>query len=67
MVGIIRRRWRQYCGVLQQSLVKGSTKHIFVPADKKISKVRIETRQADILCGQRIIVAMDSWPRHSRY
>jgi len=29
--------------------------------------VRIETRQADILANQRIIVAIDSWPRTSRY
>jgi len=42
-------------------------RHIFVPAERKISKVRIETRQADTLSSQRIIVAIDSWPRNSRY
>jgi exoribonuclease R len=44
-----------------------SVRHIFVPAERKIPKVRIETRQADVLSGQRIIVAIDSWPRNSRY
>lgn len=43
------------------------TRHLFVPAERKIPKVRIETRQAETLCKQRIIVAIDSWPRYSRY
>ncbi|KAF7994097.1 hypothetical protein HCN44_011366 [Aphidius gifuensis] len=67
IVGIIRRKWRQYCGILQPSLIKEHTRHLFVPAERKIPKVRIETRQAETLCKQRIIVAIDSWPRYSRY
>lgn len=66
IVGIIRRKWRQYCGILQPNLVQGSTRHIFVPAERKIPKIRIETRQAEQLNMQRIIVAIDQWPRHSR-
>lgn len=66
VVGIIRRKWRQYCGVLLENSTKGSTRHIFVPAEKKIPRVRIETRQSSLLLGQRIIVAIDSWPRYSR-
>ena len=27
----------------------------------------IETRQADTLEGQRIVVSIDSWPQHSKY
>jgi len=67
VVGIVRRKWRQYCGMLQTNPIKGSCRHIFVAAEKKIPKVRIETRQSDKLIGQRIIVAIDSWPRTSRY
>ena len=67
VVGIIKRNWRQYCGILQKSLVKGSSRHLFIAAEKKIPKVRIETRQAAQLEGCRIIVAIDSWPRTSRY
>lgn len=44
-----------------------NVKHIFVPAERKIPKVRIETRQAELLYKKRIIVAIDSWPRNSRY
>lgn len=66
VVGIIRRKWRQYCGILQQS-DSDSVYQLFVPADKKIPKIRIETRQVEFLRSQKIIVAIDSWPRHSRY
>lgn len=38
-----------------------------MPAERKIPKVRIETRQYETLFKQRIIVAIDSWPRNSRY
>ena len=67
VVGIIKRKWRQYCGMLQPNPNKGATRHLFVAAEKKIPKVRIETRQAALLSNQRIIVAIDSWPRTSRY
>lgn len=64
VVGVIRRKWRQYCGMLQENPSgSNATKHIFVPAEKKIPKIRIETRQAAKLKGQRIIVAADAWPR----
>lgn len=67
VVGIIKRNWRQYCGILQQSAIKEATRHLFVPAEKRMPKIRIETRQAKDLCTQRIVVAIDSWPRNSRY
>lgn len=67
VVGIIKRKWRQYCGIILPNILKGSARHIFVPAEKKIPRVRIETRQAEKLYGQRVIVAIDQWQRHSRY
>lgn len=66
VAGIIRRRWRQYCGILQPGS-SDSLHQLFVPADRKIPKIRIETRQAEFLKTQKIIVAIDSWPAHSRY
>lgn len=67
VVGIIKRKWRQYCGMIKPNILKGSARHIFVPAERKIPRVRIETRQAENLYNQRIIVAIDQWPRHSKY
>jgi exosome complex exonuclease DIS3/RRP44 len=66
IVGIIKRKWRQYCGILKPN-ESNSSRHIFIPAERKIPRVRIETRQAEKLYSQRIIVAIDQWARHSRY
>jgi hypothetical protein len=61
VVGIIRRKWRQYCGMLQENPSgSGATVHIFVPVLEKMPKIRIETRQAANLKGQRIIVSQDA-------
>ncbi|XP_077014526.1 exosome complex exonuclease RRP44 isoform X2 [Tamandua tetradactyla] len=67
VVGIIKRNWRPYCGMLSKSDIKESRRHLFTPADRRIPRIRIETRQASILEGRRIIVAIDGWPRNSRY
>uniref|UniRef100_A0ABM5FZK3 Exosome complex exonuclease RRP44 isoform X1 n=1 Tax=Pogona vitticeps TaxID=103695 RepID=A0ABM5FZK3_9SAUR len=67
IVGIIKRNWRPYCGMLSKSQIKESRRHLFTPADRRIPRIRIETRQASVLEGQRIIVAIDGWPRNSRY
>lgn len=66
IIGIIRRKWRQYCGILQSNNNKGTTWHLFVPSDRKVPKVRISTRQADQMHLQRIIVTIDTWPANSR-
>ncbi len=44
-----------------------ASRHLFVPAEKRIPRIRIETRQAEALEGTRLIVVIDSWPRQSRY
>lgn len=67
VVGIIKRNWRPFCGMLSQSQIKEATRHLFTPADRRIPRIRIETRQAATLVGQRIIVAIDGWPKNSRY
>ena len=72
VVGIIRRNWRSYCGSLKRrdlDLPKSMmfTSHLFVPKVPKIPLVRIESRQLDVIENQRIVVAIDSWPRDSKY
>ncbi|XP_034040976.1 exosome complex exonuclease RRP44 isoform X2 [Thalassophryne amazonica] len=67
VVGIIKRNWRPYCGMLNVSQIKESTRHLFTPADRRIPRIRIETRQASTLAGNRIMVAIDGWPKDSRY
>ncbi|KFD47566.1 hypothetical protein M514_11567 [Trichuris suis] len=66
VVGILQRNWRPVCAMLQPGLVT-NTRHLAVPADKRIPWIRIETRQAERLLDQRIVVVIDSWPSDSRY
>jgi exosome complex exonuclease DIS3/RRP44 len=67
IVGIIKRNWRPYCGMLKVSDVPDATRHLFIPTEKRIPKIRIETRQAQFLKNKRIIVNIDCWARDSRY
>ncbi|GMT24430.1 hypothetical protein PFISCL1PPCAC_15727, partial [Pristionchus fissidentatus] len=67
VVGIVRRNWRPYCGILIPSVLKGGRRHLFCPAERLIPRIRIESEQAEMLAGQRIIVSIDSWPRDSKY
>ena len=69
VVGIIKRNWRPYCGMLMTSdhQRNKTSRHLFTANEKSIPRIHIETKQADKLAGQRIIVAIDSWPRHSKY
>ncbi|KAG0204304.1 exosome catalytic subunit dis3 [Mortierella sp. GBA30] len=73
VVGIIRRNWRQYCGFLDRKTVHtpaGSSAPanvLFFAMEHKIPKIKFRTRQAHSLLGQRIIVAIDSWPKTSKY
>ena len=74
VVGIVKRNWRQYVGHIDPDSVtptSGSGRQqqtVFLkPMDKKIPKIRIRTRRATELLGQRILASIDTWDRDSRY
>ncbi|KAF2274547.1 RNB-domain-containing protein [Westerdykella ornata] len=74
VVGIIKRNWRQYVGHIDRDSVKSTSKSsrqqqtvFLIPMDKRIPKIRIRTRQAGELLGQRVLATIDSWERDSRY
>jgi len=67
VVGIIRRKWQPICGVIRKSDKEGSSYHFFFPDNKKLPKVRIETRNVDRFEGQKIVAQIDQWPVSSRY
>ncbi|KAL2339469.1 hypothetical protein Fmac_007409 [Flemingia macrophylla] len=71
IVGIIKRNWHSYCGSLDPMPMpagSGGIAHaLFVSKDRRIPKIRIQTRQLENLLDKRIIVAVDSWDRQSRY
>ena len=74
VVGIVKRNWRQFVGLIDKDSVKVSAAQVpsqqtvfLIPMDKKIPKIRIRTRHASQMLGQRILVSIDSWDRESRY
>ena len=74
IVGVIKRNWRQYVGLIDRDSVRSSSKEsraaqtvFLVPMDKKVPKIRIRTRQAGELLGKRLLCTIDSWDRDSRY
>ncbi|CAL4937449.1 unnamed protein product [Urochloa decumbens] len=71
VVGIIKRNWNSYCGSLQPMPMpagSGGVAHaLFVSKDRRIPKIRIQTRQLENLVNKRIVVAVDSWDVLSRY
>ena len=67
VVGIIKRNWRPYCGTLLPRLSMKGSRHTFIPAERRIPRIWLETRQGEALLGKRIVVSIDSWPRSSRF
>ncbi|PGH12348.1 hypothetical protein AJ80_06758 [Polytolypa hystricis UAMH7299] len=74
VVGVVKRNWRQYVGNIDNISVssqlsggRGQQNVFVIPMDKRIPKIRIRTRQAAELVGQRILVTVDAWDRDSRY
>lgn len=70
VVGILRRSGRSYCGSIDRRTVRPnqSTQHVvFIAMDRRIPRIRIRTRQAEHLAGQRVIVTMDDWSVDSQY
>ncbi|PWN47632.1 RNB-domain-containing protein [Violaceomyces palustris] len=72
VVGIVRRNWRSYVAHVDVSSVHdasslGPQSLFATPVDRKIPRIRIRTRQASNLIGQKILVALDAWRPTSRY
>ncbi|PSS00369.1 Exosome complex exonuclease RRP44 A like [Actinidia chinensis var. chinensis] len=71
VVGVIKRNWHSYCGSLEPMPMpagSGGVAHaLFVSKDRRIPKIRIQTRQLGNLLDKRIVVAVDSWDCLSRY
>lgn len=74
VVGVSRRSWRYYVGQIAPTSVSqdhdagNAAKPCFVVLmDKVLPRLRIRTRRAKELLGQRIVVAVDSWPSTSKF
>ncbi|GJP42959.1 hypothetical protein CLOM_g2479 [Closterium sp. NIES-68] len=72
VVGVIKRNWRTYAGSLAPMRTAPASagalvRALFVAADRRVPRIRVETRQAAQLMGKRILVAIDSWQPDSAF
>ncbi|CUA70573.1 exosome complex exonuclease DIS3/RRP44 [Rhizoctonia solani] len=73
VVGVMKRNWRAYvCHIdrtsLSSTLSTLSAQTVFAtPVDRALPRIRLRTRQAPELLGQKILVSLDRWDAHSRY
>ncbi|KAG2013854.1 mitotic control protein dis3 [Coprinopsis cinerea AmutBmut pab1-1] len=74
VVGVIKRNWRPYvCHIDSSSLTSSnstslSTQTVFAtPVSRLLPRIRLRTRQAPSLVGQKILVSIDRWEVTSRY
>ncbi|KAF7980217.1 hypothetical protein HWV62_39325 [Athelia sp. TMB] len=74
IVGIIKRNWRAYvCHIDSTSLTSSNTTSLSqqtvfaTPVSRLLPRIRMRTRQAPTLVGQKILVTIDKWEITSRY
>ncbi|CAL1698566.1 unnamed protein product [Somion occarium] len=74
VVGIIKRNWRSYvCHIDSTSLTSSNTTSLSqqtvfaTPVSRLLPRIRLRTRQAPTLVGQKILVTIDRWLATSRY
>lgn len=74
VVGVIKRNWRAYvCHIDNSSLTTSNTSSLSqqtvfaTPVSRLLPRIRLRTRQAPSLLGQKILVTIDRWETTSRY
>ncbi|TCD60755.1 exosome catalytic subunit dis3 [Steccherinum ochraceum] len=74
IVGMVKRNWRSYvCHIDRTSLQSSnpgslSQQTVFAtPVSRLLPRIRLRTRQAPSLVGQKILVTIDRWDSSSRY
>ncbi|KAG7440552.1 RNB-domain-containing protein [Guyanagaster necrorhizus] len=74
IVGVIKRNWRAYvCHIDSTSLTSSNSTSLSLqtvfatPVSRLLPRIRLRTRQAPTLIGQKILVTIDRWGNTSRY
>ena len=57
----------RYPGTIEPPANNRAVSLLFSPADKRIPKIRIKSRQLQRLLHKRIVVCIDGWDGNSRY
>ncbi|KAJ1884735.1 hypothetical protein LPJ66_010465, partial [Kickxella alabastrina] len=61
VVGIVQRSWRPFVATLQAD-EGGGARHLAVPVDSRVPKVRMHYMDAAQLAGVYFVVVVDAWP-----
>eukprot|EP00892_Ulva_mutabilis_P007742 jgi/Ulvmu1/533/UM001_0541.1 len=72
VVSITKRSWRArgYAGSLKEDTIAApgrTASVIFVPLERSVPYIRMQTRQAAQLMDKRLVVVVDEWPVDSAY
>ena len=71
IVGIIRRSNKPIVGTIDRKNIKVgknlAQSVLVIAMDRRFPRIRIRTRQAEALAGQRIVVTVDAWEIRSKY
>ncbi|KAL4256637.1 hypothetical protein AB1N83_008445 [Pleurotus pulmonarius] len=69
VIGIIERNWLSYAISTPSpgtSTSRSLTPLLAIPTSPLLPRIRIRTRQAPSLIGQKLLVAIDTWPANKR-
>ncbi|KAJ1819562.1 hypothetical protein LPJ60_003693 [Coemansia sp. RSA 2675] len=66
VVGVAERKWRPFVATLQLDEAGGS-RHLAVPVDSSVPKIRIHYMDTAAIAGKYFVVAIDEWPADSQY
>ena len=67
VVAVLKRNWRDYCGILLPPFQTDSTDGLFSAFDKSIPRVRVEDPHYQKLIGKIVVSTIDDWPADSHY
>ncbi|KAJ2867726.1 hypothetical protein GGH94_000600 [Coemansia aciculifera] len=66
VVGVSERKWRPFVATLQLDEAGGS-RHLAVPVDSSVPKIRIHYMDTAVIADKYFVVAIDEWPADSQY
>ncbi|KAJ2462478.1 hypothetical protein GGI03_004444 [Coemansia sp. RSA 2337] len=66
VVGVSERKWRPFVATLQLDEAGGS-RHLAVPVDSSVPKIRIHYMDTTAIADKYFVVAIDEWPADSQY
>ncbi|KAJ2162481.1 hypothetical protein GGF46_000612 [Coemansia sp. RSA 552] len=66
VVGVVERKWRPYVATLQVDEA-GGMRHLAVPVDASVPKIRIHYLDVAAIKDRYFVVAVDGWPADSQY